>query len=206
MTTKNKKSIILIAYCKTAVTPLLTHWSYCGLVPSRGYIHFPCFLSTVRSSPLSELCCGLFSIYETSMDDIPEGENTIDCLAWWASFTSLTLRDLNEMTDGRRHFQVNVLEWKLIIDLTVFLEVPMSSISSGSGLSPNRRRAITWTHYNDVIMGAIASQITSLTIVYSTVYSDADQIKHQSSASLAFVRGIHRGPVVIYSCRCRQRQ
>ena len=42
-------------------------------------------------------------------------------------------------------------------------------------------------HYDDVRMGAIASQITSLTIVYSTVYSDADQRKHQSSASLAFV-------------------
>ena len=42
-------------------------------------------------------------------------------------------------------------------------------------------------------MAAIASQITSLTIVYSTVYSDADQRKHQSSTSLAFVRGIHRG-------------
>ena len=50
-------------------------------------------------------------------------------------------------------------------------------------------------HYNDVIMGAIASQNTSLTIVYSTVYSGADQGKHESSASLAFVRGIHRGPV-----------
>ena len=44
-------------------------------------------------------------------------------------------------------------------------------------------------------MGLIASQITSLTIVYSIIYSDADQRKHQSSASLAFVRGIHRGPV-----------
>ena len=41
-------------------------------------------------------------------------------------------------------------------------------------------------------MTTIASQITSLTVVYSTVYSDADQRKHQSSASLAFVRGIHR--------------
>ena len=51
------------------------------------------------------------------------------------------------------------------------------------------------THYNEVIMGVIASQITNLTIVYSAVYSDADQRKHQSSASLAFVRGIHRGPV-----------
>ena len=44
-------------------------------------------------------------------------------------------------------------------------------------------------------MTTMASQITSLTIVYSIVYSDADQRKHQSSAPLAFVRGIHHGPV-----------
>ena len=44
-------------------------------------------------------------------------------------------------------------------------------------------------------MGAMASQITSLTIVYSTFYSDADQSKLQSSASLAFVWRIHRWPV-----------
>ena len=50
-------------------------------------------------------------------------------------------------------------------------------------------------HYDDVIMGTMASQITSLAIVYSFVYSGADQSKHQSSASLAFVWGIHRGPV-----------
>ena len=50
-------------------------------------------------------------------------------------------------------------------------------------------------HYGDGIMDMIASQITSLTVVYSTVYSGADQRKHQSSASLAFVREIHRGPV-----------
>ena len=50
-------------------------------------------------------------------------------------------------------------------------------------------------HYSDVIMGEIASQITSPAIVYSTFYSDADQRKYQSPASLAFVRGIHRGPV-----------
>ena len=43
-------------------------------------------------------------------------------------------------------------------------------------------------HYNDVIMGAMASQITSLSIVNSSVYSGADQRKHQSSASLAFPR------------------
>ena len=50
-------------------------------------------------------------------------------------------------------------------------------------------------HYDDVIMGLMASQVISLTIVYSTVCSCTDQRKHQSSASLAFVREIHRGPV-----------
>ena len=50
-------------------------------------------------------------------------------------------------------------------------------------------------HYTDIIMGAIASQITSPTIVYSTVYSNADQRKHQSSASLTFVWEIYREPV-----------
>ena len=50
-------------------------------------------------------------------------------------------------------------------------------------------------HYNDVVMSLMASQITSLATVYSTVYSGVDQKEHQSSASLAFVGGIHRSPV-----------
>ena len=54
---------------------------------------------------------------------------------------------------------------------------------------------LTDLHCNNVIMSAMASQLTNLTIVYSIVYSGADQIKHQSSVSLAFVRGIHRWPV-----------
>ena len=54
---------------------------------------------------------------------------------------------------------------------------------------------IICVHYDDVIMGTIASQITSLAIVYSIVYSGADLSKHQSSTSLAFVWVIHRGPV-----------
>ena len=51
------------------------------------------------------------------------------------------------------------------------------------------------SHYNDVIMSAIASQITSVTIFTRPSIQGADQRKHQSSASLAFVRGIHRWPV-----------
>ena len=50
-------------------------------------------------------------------------------------------------------------------------------------------------HYTDVTMSPMASQITSLGIVYSTVYWGADQRKHHNSASLAFVWRIHRGPV-----------
>ena len=50
-------------------------------------------------------------------------------------------------------------------------------------------------HYSDVIMSAMASQITGVPIAYSTVWSGTDQRKHQSTASLAFVRGIHLWPV-----------
>ena len=53
---------------------------------------------------------------------------------------------------------------------------------------------VTLPHYSEVIIGAMASPITRLTIVYSAVYSGADQRKYQSSASLAFVRGIHCWP------------
>ena len=48
------------------------------------------------------------------------------------------------------------------------------------------------SHYSDVIMRAMASQTTGVSIVCLSVCSDADPRKHQSSASLAFVRGIHR--------------
>ena len=58
--------------------------------------------------------------------------------------------------------------------------------------NPSYRSANRRLHYDDVKKNATTSQITSLMIIYSTVYSGADQRKHQSSASLAFVRGIHR--------------
>ena len=51
------------------------------------------------------------------------------------------------------------------------------------------------SHYSDIIMGMIVSQFASLTIAYSNVNSGADQIKHRSSASLAFVLEIHWWPV-----------
>ena len=81
--------------------------------------------------------------------------------------------------------------------------VVVVAIAGTTFLKPYFKRVImnwqgwhnTRERYNVVIMDAIASQITSLTIFYSTVSSDAGQRKNQSSASLAFVQGIHRGPV-----------
>ena len=64
---------------------------------------------------------------------------------------------------------------------------------------PSKYLRIQTCHYSDVIMDTMASQIISLTIVYATVYSGADQRKHQSSASLAFVRGIGEFPAQMAS-------
>ena len=60
---------------------------------------------------------------------------------------------------------------------------------------PDGTGLIILEHYNDVIMSAMVSQITSRTIVYPSVYLGVDQNKHQSSASLVFVKGIHHWPV-----------
>ena len=54
-----------------------------------------------------------------------------------------------------------------------------------------KRRHRAHYHYIDVIMTMMASQITSLMVIYSIVYSDADQRKHESSALLAFVTEIY---------------
>ena len=57
------------------------------------------------------------------------------------------------------------------------------------------KKILSELHYSDVIMAALAPQITGVSIVHSTICAGTDQRKHQSSASLAFMRGIHRWPV-----------
>ena len=82
--------------------------------------------------------------------------------------------------------------WDFLVWTGLILTNQKRSMMAANDLDRPSARLL---HYDDVIMGTIASLITSLTVVYSTVYSDADQRKHQSSASLAIVWGIHRGPV-----------
>ena len=100
---------------------------------------------------------------------------------------------------------VFVLKWIMVSCLQAAMYYTVTSVSETTrhGAANAQRDMVstrttgianvgnTW-HYNDVIMSAMVSQITSLTIIYSTVYSVADQRKHQSPASRAFVRGVHR--------------
>ena len=73
----------------------------------------------------------------------------------------------------------------------LFHVMKSARFSIARGIFPPFHKA----HYNDVIMSVMASVVTSIMSVYSNVHSGADQRKHQTSASLAFVRGIHRWPV-----------
>ena len=93
-----------------------------------------------------------------------------------------------------RHFGFKVcsmfcymIQCELIIQI---LQKSCSSVQNGP-IKPSQH---VQNHYGDVIMGTIASQITSLTIYYSIVYSGADQKKHQSSASLAFLAQMSSNP------------
>ena len=69
---------------------------------------------------------------------------------------------------------------------------PLSMLLSWYLITLVKTQLVFICHYNDVIMTKMASQITSLMVVYSSVYTCADQRKYQSSPSLAFVGGIHR--------------
>ena len=137
---------------------------------------------------------------------------------WHSSADSVTgtARDINDVFDKcvwKWHIEkghwVNVCITKPVLHNDIFEKknrhdanfyvIGPQVVAKTSGASSDNKAVTNTTlglsHYDGVIMNAMASQITSLTIVYSIVYSDADQRKYQSSASLAFVRGIHRGTV-----------
>ena len=92
-----------------------------------------------------------------------------------------------------RYFDIIIILLKFHIDVPQNFQTNASIWISCTGTS--KALGIECSRYNDIIMSAMASQITGVSIVCSTVCSGADQRKHQSSASLAFVRGIHQWPV-----------
>ena len=112
--------------------------------------------------------------------------DSFQTLWWHYNFAAAILAAILDFENDAWQEPKESIEW---------LQTNTARFMKNIGFCHGTMMRVWGVHCNDVIMGAIASQITSLTIVYSTVYSDADQTKHQSSASLAFVRGIHRGPV-----------
>ena len=103
-------------------------------------------------------------------------------LHWKLSFWQLQMQKImKKIIKITIPFQLYTVTWCLYYDILK----PVQEIFTVTKLH----------HHSDVIMSAMASQITGVSIVHSTVYSGADQRKHQISASQAFVRGIHQWPV-----------
>ena len=100
----------------------------------------------------------------------------VKCLT--ANVTLVALTDTDGLPPGSifcfTHKIPNLKAWCVIVAVYMFIQLGIGQ------------------PYSDVRKIAMASQITSVSIVYSTICSWPDQRKHQSSASLAFVRGIHR--------------
>ena len=113
---------------------------------------------------------------------------------WWFETLSRPLwRHRNEypLKDLSKDFMSLEAAWLLFRVLLWLWYMFVVSTAMLSKYLSNTKSMIL-LHYIDVIMSTVASQITSLAVVYSSVYLDANQRKHQSSASLDFVWGIHR--------------
>ena len=89
-----------------------------------------------------------------------------------------------------------VIFWlpSIFLNQTLFFKITTLALEQWYDC-PNTSEVIQKNHYSDVIMSALASQITSFTIFYSTVYSGADQRKHQSSAFVCVGWGVGGGGV-----------
>ena len=124
---------------------------------------------------------------------------------WWYLFSKYCFwnRSLEQICTSRKLKTVWIVYITVHLIIVIFTHLPWKNEQTiYSDQFSWMKSLVFWLkfhwslfHYDDVIMTMLASQITSLTVVYSIVYSGVNQRKHQSSASLAFVREIHRGPV-----------
>ena len=150
---------------------------------------FKCIFSYKNCFILSKL--SLKHVRKGLIDNNPTSRRqaiiwTSDGLVWWHIYASLDDNELLEITIKCTEYVIKIQPRAIFRLLSCKAEQKLE-LSSLYYMS-----AFDTYHYIEVIMTTMASQIISLTVIYSTVYSDADQRKHQSSASLAFVCGIHR--------------
>ena len=111
---------------------------------------------------------------------------TYPCWEWSYSILSIGVSDLHNAVVTNNVFEsIKTFEF----DMTCVASFSLMCVLWWINLMN------TTVHYDDVIMSMMVDQITGLAIVYAIIYLSADQRKHQSSALLAFVRGIHRRPV-----------
>ena len=149
------------------------------------------FISIDFCSLLVLLCC---RFVKTKFIHITQGKfNGTKLVAWLPHCLGSNPEKYQQMN----HIHIKTDDWACRLAATsggspLVYSLCATNCQIGYG---TRSIRVAFLHHSDVITGAMASQITNLTIVYSTVNLDADQRKHQSPESLAFVRGIHRWPV-----------
>ena len=169
-------------------------WKICLCVHWRQFT-FPC---PVWSESIWRYVADSLKWQEGLMSRVGEDKlrNAQDDVIEWKHFPHYwtIVRGIHQSPVGSPHKG----QWRVFVDLRLNKRLSKQSNRRWYGHRANygvtvmryASTSLQWRHN-----GAMASQITILTVVFSTFYSDTGQRKQQSSASLAFVRGIHRGPV-----------
>ena len=192
-------------------TPSLSLWRHCNDYGCLQ-LHLRAFIKTSQSNPTSGQSypnAGKLRPLNFLDQNMTKTQSVVRKLHWrftksynpknsnWISMVfSRKLAKVTPSEDMKFHFEDNA--GVCLVEFAISQGYPFRRYLPGiiwfeSSNSDHRQpQPCQWIHYNDVIMSMMASQITSLTIVYSTVYLGADQRKRQSSASLAFVQRIHR--------------
>ena len=139
------------------------------------------------SALVQVMACRLFGAKPLPESMLPYCQLDLKNKLHWNSNTKLFIQENSS--------ENVVCEMAAILFREGFVNAPRSAVNRGPWGQKSRMECRSNAYYSDVIMNTIASQITGVSIVYSTVCSGADQRNYQSSTSLAFVRGIHRWPV-----------
>ena len=116
-------------------------------------------------------------------------------ITWWSTGDIEQYHTIHHLLGSRKYVSGNPVNgwgvrlWHILNQVSAsYVVTSIAVLLNIQWTVWNGTECISRGHYSDVIMSMMLSQITSLTIVYSTVYSGAEQRKHQSSMSLAFVR------------------
>ena len=154
-------------------------------------------------------------VYQNTLPSTRNYSSSGDYLPFDSKNYSVTFRSKCRYLPGSNVFMSGYIYWYMIDMFTKLMHIIVLSVTDILASTLTRPLVLTKVficflqvsmvinnfkislpeHYNDIMMSMMASQITSLKVIYSTVYSGVDQRKHHSSASLAFVRGIHQGQV-----------